>query len=433
MSKYWHIASPITVHVEITDACNERCRHCYNFSRLDSVKSRSISWENLDRTIDELIKNKVMHVIITGGEPLLALDRAVYLARKSLAAGMTVSLNSNLVGANAENMTALKEVGIDHILTTLHSWKEDVHDYIATTPGAFKKVINGIKAAQDNGIRVSVNTILFEFNKDDIYETGKLVHSLGINKFLANRTIPSPTNDESCKSEFHVGVPEATKMFEDLMRLKKEFGMQVGTCRTIPQCFFDELDAYDEFLGRGCSAGKKHFALGIDGDSHACVHESKDYGNIHEVGIKGIWKNMAVWRTLDYIPQGCQDCHLFDICDGGCRLVAIEHDSSISGYDNLRRGAEHLPEYNGGIKPEHIDAAKNKTFTIHPGFNYRKEDGFYIVRTVGARVDFIDNDICDTLINHHKSKLPLKLADIGEENLEKLAYYLKRDLVLTTT
>ncbi len=430
MSKYWHISSPITVHVEVTEACNERCRHCYNFFRLENFAPKTISWDNLNHTIDELVRNKVMHIIITGGEPLLALDRTIYLAEKSLAAGMTVNLNSNLVAVTSDNMRKLRESGIDHILTTLHSWKEEVHDYVASTPGAFKKIINGIKLAQESGIRVTVNTILFQFNKDDIFQTGKLVHSLGVKRFLANRTIPSPTNDESLKSEFRVGIPEAGKMFEDLLRLKEELGIQVGTCRTVPQCFFDDLDRYDDFLARGCAAGKKHLLLNVNGDSHACVHESKSYGNIHEIGLRKIWENMSVWRTLEYIPEECQECHLFHICDAGCRLVAEEWTSSIKGFDNLRRGAKHLPQYKGGIEAEHINAAQNGIFMVHPDFDYRQENGFYIVRTVGARVDFIDKDLCDILIEHHKNKKALKLGDIGEENIGKLAYFIKRDLVI---
>lgn len=430
MSKYWHINSPITVHVEVTEACNERCRHCYNFFRLGDFKPRKISWEHLDHTIDELVKNRVMHVIVTGGEPLLALDRTVYLVEKSLSAGMTVSLNSNLVAANSDNMEKLRKAGICHILTTLFSSKEEVHDYVASTPGAFKKIINGIRTARENGIRVSVNTILSKFNKDDIFQTGKLVRDLGMKKYLANRTIPSPTNDESLADEFCVGESEIRKMIKDLVRLRDDIGMQIGTCRTIPQCFFDDLDGYDEFLARGCAAGKKHLLLNVNGDSHACVHESKSYGNIHEIGLTGIWENMAVWRTLEYMPAECQTCHLFDICDGGCRLVAQKYSGSIKGFDNLRRGAEHLPEYKGGIKDEHIEAARSGRFLVHPDFDYRKENGFYIVRTVGARVDFIDNNLCNTLIEHHKNKKILKLEDVGEQSTEKLAYFIKRGLVI---
>jgi len=430
MSKYWNLSAPITVHVEVTEACNEKCRHCYNFSRCDGYVPKTISMENLDKTINELVKNNVMHVIITGGEPLLALDRTIYLAEKSLKAGMTVSLNSNLVAANSQNMKKIKDSGIDHILTTLHSYKEDVHDYVANTKGSFKKVVNGIKEAQNARIRVTVNTILFSFNKDDIYETGKFVHGLGVKKFLANRTIPSPTNDQSLKEEFKVGVPEASKMFKDLKKLRDEFGMEVGTCRTVPQCFFDELDENDEFLARGCAAGKKHMMINVNGDAHACVHESKTYGNIHEIGLKNVWENMDPWRTDEYIPQDCKECHLFGICDGGCRFVALEHTGSMKGFDNLRRGATHLPEYKGGITPNHLDAAKTETFMVNPDFSYRDEDGFCIVRTRGARIDFIDDILCDLLIDSQKNQKPITLNDFGDEYVDQFAYYIKRDILV---
>jgi len=430
MSKFWQISSPITVHVEVTEACNERCRHCYNFFRIDNHSPKSISWSNLNDTIDELVKNKVMHVIITGGEPLLALNKSIYLATKCLESGMSISLNSNLVAATADNMRKLKASGIDHILTTLHSWKEDVHDYVANTPGAFKRILNGIKLAQENDIRITVNTILFQYNKDDIFKTGEFIHSLGVEKYLANRSIPSPSNKESMKNEFYVGIPEAEKMFDDLLRLKAELGMKVGTCRTVPQCLFSDLKRFDMFLARGCAAGKKHLSLNVNGDSHACVHESDSYGNIHEIGLKKVWENMSVWRTYEYIPDECQKCQLFEICDGGCRLVAKKYKGSMKGHDNLRKGSENMPSYDGGVEEKHIDIAQNRMLMVHPKFDYRKENGFYIVRTEGARVDFIEKELCETLIDYYKKNKPFTIFDIGKENIDRLAYLIKRELVI---
>ena len=290
MSKYWNISSPITVHVEVTEACNERCRHCYNFSRLSNHNPKTISFNDLYSTIDELVVCGVMHVIITGGEPLLALDKVVELARECNDNGITVSLNSNLLAATDRNMTLLREASIDHILTTLHSFREEVHDYVSTTNGAFRKIVNGIGIAQRNGIRVSVNTILSHHNKHDIYNTGRFVRDLGVTNFLANRTIPSPTNDGSSKTDFRVGPSEAQMMFDDLLRIREDCKINVGTCRTVPQCFFSDLDKYDVFLARGCAAGKKHLSLGVNGDAHACVHEEKTYGNVHIDGLKKIWE-----------------------------------------------------------------------------------------------------------------------------------------------
>ena len=372
MSKYWNISAPITVHIEITNACNEKCRHCYNFSRTEKRFTQIITQQNLENTIAELIKNKVMHVIVTGGEPMLALDKAVFLIEKSLDAGMSISLNSNMMIGTSANLKVLYDAGVDHILTTLHSHKKEVHDYITCTPGSFDSTVENIKAASKQGIRITVNTILNQLNKDNFYEIGKFVHQLGITKFLGNRTTPCSSNVQSLEKDFRLEQEETIKMFDTLLQLKKDFGLQVGTCRTVPQCLFDDLEKYKDFIARGCSGGKKYILLNVNGDAHACTSDNTIYGNIHSIGLNKIWENMQAWRTMEYIPKECQACHLFDICDAGCRMIALHHTGSMKGFDNLRRGADHLKSYKRETK-------------------IRREKGFSIIRVLGAKVIFVED------------------------------------------
>ena len=372
MSKYWNLSAPITVHIEITNACNEKCRHCYNFSRAEKKPTQIITQQDLENTIAELIKNKVMHIIVTGGEPMLALDKAVFLIEKSLDAGMSISLNSNMLIGTSTNLKVLYNAGVNHILTTLHSYKREVHDYITCTPGSFESTIENIKGASKEGIRITVNTILNQFNKNDIYEIGKFVHQLGITKFLVNRTTPCSSNIQSLENDFQLEREETIKMFDTLLQLKKDFRLQVGTCRTVIQCLFDDLEKYEDFVERGFSGGKRYVLLNVNGDAHACTADDTIYGNIHQIGLKRIWENMKAWRTMEYIPKECQACHLFDICDAGCRMIALHYTGHMNGCDNLRRGADHLKPY------------KKETVV-------RREEGFSIVRVIGAKVIFVDD------------------------------------------
>lgn len=367
MKSYWNISAPITVHVEITEKCNERCKHCYNFSRDEKHKPREISQTHLDNTVCELKNNKVMHVIITGGEPLLALDKTLELAKRCKQHGISTSLNTNLVAATAKNMEAVREAGIEHLLTTLHGHNAEVHDYLASTEGAFDKIVRGIAIAQGAGIRVTVNQIILQPDMQDVYHTGGLVKALGVKKFLANRCIPSPTNTES---GYLVGREGALRMFDDLLRVKRDFDLEVGTCRMVPECLFDEPDKYAEFVGRGCSAGRRHMLLNVDGTAHACVHESRSYGNIHDIGIKGCWDNMHLWRDNELIPNECQDCVRLETCEGGCRMVGYYCEGNIMGKDNLSVGNPTPPSYSE--------------------MQSRKEEGFYIVRIKGGQVKFVD-------------------------------------------
>lgn len=364
-----NLSAPITAHIEITEACDERCRHCYNFCRGESFKPQSISWENLDNTISELIKNKVMHVIITGGEPLLAVEKTIYLAKKCTNAGMTISLNSNLVSATPDKMGKLKDAGVDHCLTTLFSHKPEVHNFMASAK-TWHKVIRGIKVTQEAGIRVSVNAIVSEHNKGDVFEAGKLLYKMGVKKFMANRCIPSQNNKGSLQQEFLAGKEQTQKMFSDLKRVRA-LGIEVQSCRTTPECFFDDPDGDDlEFTHRGCHA-MTQILTDVQGNARACPHEGETYGNIHEIGIKGVWGNMRVWRSGEYIPEECQNCPRLETCQAGCRMVALYYTDSIKGCDNLRRG---------NPKPPKLDTM----------INIREEDGFYILRKRGAKVGFID-------------------------------------------
>lgn len=427
--KFRNLSAPITVHSELTSACNEKCRHCYNFWREDSMKRQSISWDNLRFTINEIKSNNVFHVILTGGEPFLIFDKLIYAVKAYIDAGISVSVNSNLMLATAEKMVALKNAGLEHILTSVNSYDNTTNDYIANTPGALDKIMNGIKITQEAGIRVTPNMIVSNINKDHVYKTGEFLHRQGINKILANRTIPPKNNSLNCRDEFIFNKEIAKVMFDELIKLKEDFGMEVGTCRTVPNCFFSDLDKYSVFVGRGCSAGKKHLLLNVDGDAHACVHEEKKYGNIHEVGLKRVWENMEDWRKLDYIPKKCQDCSLFYLCDGGCRLVAMGHNGSISGVDNLCVGAKNILPYNNGITEEILDKVKTGIFKVVTPLKFRKEEEFYIFRILGAKVAFVDNNLAELFIKYGQSDHSFTLKDIGEEHKIKIANLVKEGLI----
>ena len=65
------LSRPIMAHLELTSHCNHRCIHCY---RLDSdIANRhndDVDDDLILSNVTELINNGILHVIITGGEPL---------------------------------------------------------------------------------------------------------------------------------------------------------------------------------------------------------------------------------------------------------------------------------------------------------------------------------------------------------------------------
>ena len=422
-------SGPITINLELTEACPERCRHCYNFVRDPNYKPRSISKENIDLFLDDFKSSGGFHVILTGGEPLLAFDKLLYAIEGARSRGLSFSLNSNLLLADPEKMKALREAGVDHILSTLFSHDPETHDFIASRDGAHSKIVKGIQTTIDAGIRVTINMIVTNVNSTHVYKTGKFLRDMGFQKFIANRMIPSTTNSNSLKEEFLIKDEAARTMLDDLLRLHDDFDMTISTCRALPHCFFGDVEKHVAFTARGCNGGKRHMLLGVDGAARACVHEAETYGNVHEIGIKGAWANMQKWRQKELLPEDCRDCQFVSICEGGCRQIAEVVHGDWSAKDNLCQGPPEDKTFTMGSDPALLKKIKDMSFNVNPDIELREENGFYLVRIFGAKCVLIEKEFGDFLIAKKKSSSTFTIADFPGQDAGEAGLYLMYDIL----
>lgn len=424
------ISGPVTMHLELTEACPERCRHCYNFVRDANYMPMSISKEDIDFILNDFKANGGFHVILTGGEPLLVFDKLLYAVEGVLSRGFSLSVNSNLMTASPDKMKVLKEAGVEHILTTIFSHEPTTHDFIASRQGAHTEILKGIQVTREAGIRVSVNMIVTNVNDNHVYETGRLLHKIGLRKFIANRMIPSTLNSDTLKEEFLIKDETAKRYINDLLRLNKELGMTVSTCRALPHCFLGDLNEHFDFVARGCNAGKRHLLVGVNGNARACVHEAEVYGNVKKIGIKGVWDNMEKWRRKDMLPKDCQECSLVDICEGGCRQIAEVVSGNWSEKDNLCKGKVNTSQnFNLSVNSEVLNKVKNERFIVNSDLDFRKEEDFYLVRIFGAKCVLIEVKFGDFLISVQNSGVSFTMDEFPEKNIKELGLYLRYDMV----
>lgn len=426
------LSLPITVHIELTSSCCFRCRHCYNFWRPQESKAISISDEQLESILNELIENKIMHVIFTGGEPFLNNKILLGGIKRLKKAGASVTCNSTLAVMNSvSELKKLREAGLEHILTSLNSYKPEINDNLVSVPGAYDKITEGIKNAVAAGIRISVNMIISESNIRDIYPTAEVAHKLGAKKFFGTRVVPhiSKTIDE--QREFVISREEASYILDELIKVEEDFGMQVGTLIPFPYCLMDNkghLRRYSNFYSHGCPAGNKMISLNANGSAHACVHEEKSYGNIFEIGIRGVWENMKEWRSGEMFPESCKSCPVFDECNGGCRLCALAYRGKISAEDNLRLGWDKAREasFNDEYADLRLDGLK---CSVPKGLRFRKEDGFYVVDRFGSEILCVENEIAGILKNYSEEGKAFTPAAAGLNEIEVVKTLLRENLL----
>lgn len=319
---YNTLTAPITAQVELTTGCDNDCLYCYNHWRHDKeVPGANLHRNLLEKTIDELIKNKVFQVTFTGGEVLLRKNELFYGLEKLIHAGISCAVNSNLTLLTTADAKRLYEIGLRGIMTSVSAHIPSLHDYISQRNSAFAKTMAGIQCAQEAGLFVAVSMVVTKLNVHHVYETGKAMNRIGVRQFFATKASP-PVNAINF-DKFLISNEELQQVLESLHRLKADLGLDVGVLECYPLCGHADPERYSFVADRRCSAGVTTCTIGADGGVRPCSHSEVVYGNIAIDGLARAWQNMTDQRDGSQLPQTCKSCSLLAECSGGCRVDAM--------------------------------------------------------------------------------------------------------------
>jgi len=371
---YQKLNAPVSCQIEMTTGCNLDCFHCYNHWRHDKENSScsSLSIEMIRIIAKELINLGVFHATFTGGEPFLNKKVMFEGIRMLMEAGIFCDINSNLTLITKEDADLIVSMGVGGILTSVASPKHELHDKIMCKPGSLKKTLNGIEIAQKSGLTIAASMVVTKLNIHDVYETGKFLHSIGVNQFYATKASP-PVNAKGFE-EYLLSSDELIFLLESLNRLKKDFGIDVGALECYPLCSYVSQKKYSFMSSRKCSAGVTTCSIGSNGDVRACSHDDKVYGSMFSNGLLNSWDKMSDWRDGSILPQVCKECKFFPVCSGGCRVDA----KCINGAKNKLDpyADEKLIDsiILSDVESFDLDLNVLSSFSINSELRFRKED-----------------------------------------------------------
>ena len=426
-------SAPTSLNLEITDKCNMQCRHCYNFWRAKGSRFQSMSLSQFDRLFDFIVDSGIFHVVLTGGEPFANFEVLKYAATKLTGRNITVSCNSNLMMVTEDKLQKLWDCGVDHFLTSLNSHDEKTNDYMVNSKGAFKKTVKNIELAIQKGFRISVNMIIGKRNKDHVYDTAKFINEIGCQKIHATRTVPPVSNDyEPNQSDINLSQKDALDVLEQLYRAKEDTGVLIGTLVSYPLCLLGDLVKFKDFVGRGCPSQSGHrMSINANGDSHCCVHEEKNYGNVFKIGIKKAYENMMSWQDKSYRNPSCEGCEYIEICQTGCRMMAMGYYGSMNEKDPLMINSNNFTQKYQFVDDRNIFNKINSKvqFVVPKRIRFRKESGFYLVNIRWGNTIEVENETAIYLIKYQKSQEKFSLNDFGINKKELLVKLYLKDVI----
>ena len=293
-----------------------------------------------DKASTEIVDNRVFNVTATGGEPLAVLKQAYPYLKRLTDGGVGLSFNTNLTMFTKEKPQLLKDLGVRSVLTSLMSEDPELNDELANRPNTHHDVTRGIRLALDEGFGVLVNMVVTKKNLHDIYATAEYVKSLGVKSFSATKA-STPINSQDFGA-YALSPDEVRLIIQELVLIGDNLGLTTDSLEFYSMCAFYTQEARDFTASRTCTAGKTACTIGFDGQVRPCSHAVQTYGSvIKSGGLKQAWSNMRPWRTDEYIPTGCSECSLRNLCRGGCRSEAFVINGSLDApdpycdYDNV--------------------------------------------------------------------------------------------------
>lgn len=181
--------------IEITNACNMKCKHCMNGSGKNAKEG--LKKEDILKLIDELYENKTEEIYISGGEPLLYpyIDEVI-LHANSLGIKVTLATNALEVPKHLETIkkgVQLVSISLDGIGST--------HDNFRGVPGAFDNCINVFKLLKENNVKTRISAMIWKENINQLEEMISTAKSCGVSKVNLAFLIPTgrAKNDDTIK------------------------------------------------------------------------------------------------------------------------------------------------------------------------------------------------------------------------------------------
>jgi cyclic pyranopterin phosphate synthase len=160
------------LRVSVTDRCDFRCTYCMSEHMTFLPKAELLSLEELDRMCSAFVGLGVQKLRITGGEPLVRKGILTFFQAMSrhLNTGALKELTLTTNGSQLSRFaTDLAACGIRRINVSLDTLDPAKFAQI-TRWGRLPQVLDGIRAAQDAGMRVKINAVALKgFNEDELF------------------------------------------------------------------------------------------------------------------------------------------------------------------------------------------------------------------------------------------------------------------------
>ena len=321
---------------ELTDACNQSCRFCYNHFK--GVETKCVveapDFRQARQTLRRLQREaRVANLSFSGGEPML-MPRIHDLILQARAKGSNVNLLTNGTLLKEDDVDIIDDLGVGLVQIPLLSHRAEVHDHITQLPGSWERAMaSARRIAERKAEWLTPVFILSKLNAHDIEPTLEMYTSLGVKRIMLNRFNIGGLGRKYAE-ELTLSHEELREAFGRANAKLGELGLRAHNGVCTPMCLLSPTD-YPNITFTHCSTDLSARPLTINyrGDVRFCNHSPRVLGNIHDEPLAKILERCGGDGYYSSIPDKCAQCELWTRCRGGCRAASEQMHGTFDRLD----------------------------------------------------------------------------------------------------
>jgi len=347
------LAAPFLIVWNFTNACNLRCKHCYQ-SAGNKPSPNELTLEEKLNVIKQIDEMGISALALSGGEPTIHPD-FLPIVEEGARRGLYMAVATNGIRFADESFTekAIK-AGLRYVEISLDSTDPKAHDEFRGVKGAWEKAVQGIKNVVRLGegrTSTGLAATLTKLNLHEIHDIVKLGEELGVTRVIFFNFIPTGRGEEA--RELDLTPEEREQALREIYRESQRSSVQVvSTAPQLARVSWQMSEGHDvlpthfsvpksktlkglaEFIG-GCGAGRIYAAIQPDGTVTPCVFMPIPVGNMKTEKLNDIWTKNQVMNDLknkDLLKPPCGTCEYRYVC-GGCRARAYAYFGDYLAHD----------------------------------------------------------------------------------------------------
>ena len=314
----------MALDVYLTNACNLRCRFCFNLDREDAPR---IPLDDIREILRAAYEQGNRYVSITGGEPFIykqifeVLDFA-----HDLGYWITILSHGGLL--DESRIQRLKKYWRLRVRISLDGPDRATHDALRGA-GTFDVTMEKISMLLNRDINVGIGITVSENNVSSLHEMLGLCMEKGV-AFVRCSPVARVKNGKAA----HV----TSSLHETMLKTLLEFTIQHMDRIDLPGCDEETLPASLNVLStRRCMAGKHFFGITPDSKILPCPLIA-DHPDIPTIYFQGGQSFMQLGQQMDKLFGDmkerldgiCRTCEFREVCFGGCLAEKLSFERNLA-------------------------------------------------------------------------------------------------------